>query len=130
MGKRSVPNSENMQIIQQLFTLSHSLKKGKLATSQTKVYSALRLSLLLAAGHLQRTSLRKKLIISTILLYLAPSYADKPASVVLNKKRCRTFDIFCFSRKEGDSGPICAVFLPLIYVSHTADNTLHDGISG
>ena len=48
---------------------------------------------------------KKRLFIVIIWFYLALSYADKPASVVLNKKRCRTFDIFCFSRKEGDSNP-------------------------
>ena len=46
------------------------------------------------------------------------------------KKRLNSSLSLWSLRRGRDSGLILARFLPLIYVPHTANNTLHDGISG
>ena len=52
----------------------------------------------------------------------------------INKKNDRVelgrYKCFVKKRRALDYGPILPYYYPLLYVPHTANNTLHDGILG
>ena len=79
-----------MQIIQQLFTLSHS-KKRELATSRTKVCSALRLSLLHTAGALAKYGTIPKTLLMKGVIFMILATIRINYSLVAKHKKTSAF---------------------------------------
>ena len=93
-----------------------------------------RLSLASPAGSLQKSALRKELINQPDFVFTSLRPTNKFVCVVLQKQKdADNIDIsllrFIFAEREG-LRYYFSIFSPLLYVSHTANNTLHDGILG